>query len=149
MSKSEKSLRGLRIATFRLPLANWEIGARVLGAIWLAFWLVRYLFYEGHFDLVLPWMAMVVPFLASGGRQIGFYEKGISLPKAAAYVFLARDQVLDARLDGERFSVIGPDAEWRGPYSGGTFRIRGQDVGRFRTVLEQFAHPVDQPSGTN
>ena len=148
MFDSKNSLRGLQIATFRLPLANWEIGAKILAVIWLAFWLVRYRFFEAHFDL-LPWVAMVAPFLISGGRQIGFYEKGISLPKAGGYVFLTRDQVLDARLDGERFSVIGPDAEWRGPYSGGTFRIRAQDVGRFRAVLEQFARPIDQPSGTN
>jgi hypothetical protein len=137
MSIGENGLRGRRIATFWLPPANWEIGAKILGVIWLLFWVVKYGFYDGHFDLF--WPSMAVPILMFGGREIRFYEKGISLPKAAAYVFLARDPVLNVGLHGQRFSVVGPDAEWGGPYSGGTFRIRDEDLGRLQAVLDQFA----------
>jgi hypothetical protein len=43
------------------------------------------------------------------------------------------------KLDGDRFSVTGVDASSRGPYSGGTFRMRTEDLPKLQQVLTQFA----------
>jgi hypothetical protein len=43
------------------------------------------------------------------------------------------------KLDGDRFIVIGPDADWKGPYAGGIFRICESDLPKFREALSQLA----------
>jgi hypothetical protein len=80
--------------------------------------------------------------LFAPSRSIGFYERGLSRSKGAGSVFLSREQLLGMKLDGDRFIVTGPDADWGGPYSGGMFRIRPRDLRNFRDALARFRFSV-------
>ena len=79
--------------------------------------------------------------MVTATRYVRFYEKGLSLPKHAGAVFLTRDQVLGMKLEGDTFTVTGPDASWDGPYSGGKFQIRGEDLTGFRDALTSSLNP--------
>ena len=131
---NNNSLKGARIAYFHVPLAPWQMGVRILGATcWLTI-LVRYRYND--LPNLLLWIGTAG--LWGGSGYVGFYEKGLSVPKAAGQVFLTRDQILSIKLDGDRFVVTGPDADWGGPYSGGVFRIRGKDLPGFQEALAKF-----------
>jgi hypothetical protein len=134
MFEAEKNLKGRRIASFRLPVADWEIAMRILGILWLIVSCVLY-HYRHQFG---PSFWVTIPALFIANRKISFYEKGISLPRAAGTVFLTREQILNMKLDGDRLSITGPDASWKGPYSGGVFPIRQEDLPKFQEVLAQF-----------
>jgi hypothetical protein len=135
MFEAEKNLKGRRIASFRLPVADWEVAMRALLVFWLLFSWILYRYYHREIG---PTFFVAIPALFIANRQIGSYEKGISLPRAAGTVFLTREQILNMKLDGDRLCVIGPDASWKGPYSGGVFPIRQEDLPKFQEVLAQF-----------
>jgi hypothetical protein len=140
MSTGKKGLKGTRIASFREPLAAWQIVVRVLGvACWL-YALVEEIRRYGNSNswaARLVWIGIIATLLTKP-RYVRFYERGLSISKAGGFVFLARDQLLTVKLDGDRFIVTGPDATWKGPYSGGIFRIRPKDLRSLRDVLERF-----------
>jgi hypothetical protein len=138
MSTGKKGLKGPRIASFREPLAAWKIVVRVLVYVCMLYGLVEEIRrYGNSWASLLFWIGFTAS-LFTIPRYVTFYERGLSIPKAAGSVFLARDQLLNMKFDGDRFIVTGPDATWGGPYSGGTFRIRSKDLRNFQDVLERF-----------
>jgi hypothetical protein len=129
-------LKGRKIATFSLSRNRWEVWIDNLSLIVLPFWLVTHYLFHWSPDFLWP-LVILLPF-PWRHRDITFHEKGITLPKNAGTVFFTRDQLLKIQLVGDRFSVIGPDADWNGPYAGGTFQIPESALPRLREVLSQF-----------
>ena len=140
MFDSIRTLKGPQIGSFRLPLATWQIAAKIVGIGCLLFW-VALIVYSRVQSGPLFWIGIIAGLLG-GNRQIQFHENGLSIPKAAGEVFLSRDQILNIKLDGDRFIVTGPDATWGGPYSSGIFRIRTKDLPKFDDVLGRFRHSL-------
>jgi hypothetical protein len=137
-AKPEKGLKGSRIASFREPLAAWKITVRVFGIACLLFGFVGRLLYGNlNSGAILVWVGFLAALLTTP-RYLRFYDRGLSVPKAASSVFLSREQLMEMKLDGDRFIVTGPDATWGGPYSGGVFRIRTKDLRNFQDVLARF-----------
>ena len=141
MFESKGGLTGKRIASFRMPQAAWKKNARVFSIACFIAWAFIRIKYSWKFD-ALFFLSLVVN-MVTATRYVRFYEKGLSLPKHAGAVFLTRDQVLGMKLEGDTFTVTGPDASWDGPYSGGKFQIRGEDLTGFRDALTQFTQPVN------
>lgn len=133
-----KRLTGQLIAKFRLPIATWRTTARIIYVACLFFSLGQYVYSRQIFSPVL-----FVALLCSGvfhNRDVRFYERGVLIPKGMGDVFLSRDQVQVMKLDGPRLVVTGPDADWGGPYSGGTFPIRHTDLARLQQTLARFTN---------
>jgi hypothetical protein len=132
----EDSLKRARIASFRLPRARRRDVAGIVSIVCLLIWMVQ----AGHslgLLRALLWIGIAAGSF-SRNRYIRFYEKGLSAPKSAGEVFLTREQLLGMKLEEDRFIVTGPDASWNGPYSSGVFRVRTEDLLRFRDVLTSF-----------
>jgi hypothetical protein len=135
---SRKGLKGSRIASFREPMAAWKIIVRVLGIAGVLFgFMVRLLYGNVNSLAILFWVGCLAA-MVTAPRYIRFYDGGLSVPKAAGSVFLSREQLVEMKLDGDRFMVTGPDATWGGPYSGGAFRICANDLCHFQDVLARF-----------
>jgi hypothetical protein len=118
----------------------WKIAVRVFGIACLLFGFVAEFRY-GNSWAPLFWVGFLAALLTTP-RYVRFYERGLSLPKAASSVFLSREQLMEMKLDGDRFIVTGPDATWGGPYSGGAFRIRTKDLRNFQDVLARFQYSL-------
>jgi hypothetical protein len=117
-------------------MAKWRAAMRVVHAACLIAMLVGYVYFRQWLGPLL--LFSVIANGISRNREIRFYENGVSLPKAAGEVFLSRSQILAIKLNGDRLIVTGPDADWKGPYSGGVFRIRETDLRRLQEVLARF-----------
>ena len=136
---STAGLRGSRLASFRLPQAVWKTAVRTLGVACVLCRFVDQIRYgNSHPWTLLLFGIGLLATTSAAPRHIRFYEKGLSIPKAAGSVFLSREQLLQTKLDGDGFTVTGPDANWGGPYSGGIFRIRHEDSRTFQDALVRF-----------
>jgi hypothetical protein len=130
------------LASFREPLAAWKIAVRVFGIACLLYGLVEEIRY-GKSNSWTPLFGLACLQLCfTPSRYVRFYEKGLSISKAACSVFLSREQLLEMKLDGDRFIVTGPDANRGGPYSGGIFQIRPKDLRNFQDVLVRFQYSL-------
>ena len=137
MFRSVSTVKGHHVATFRLPVSKWRDAWRIFGYVCFLAWLAVTLYQvPAPYEILLY---LVAYFGICHHPRIAVYEKGIELPKEAGIVFFTRDQLLSMKLDGDRFIVIGPDADWKGPYAGGIFRICESDLPKFREALSQLA----------
>ena len=142
VSESMKTVRGSRIASFYEPLPKWSIPIRILSFAGLLLWLVGLRYPNFHFGRLIGQLGWFLGAgLFAGRRRICIYEKGLGFPKAFGEVFLSQEQLLRIKLEGDSLVVAGPDSTWGGPYSGGTFRIRSQDLLRFNGLIARFQHP--------
>ena len=150
----EVALEGSEIASFRISQRGWQVAAKNVGFFCILSGLAQQVYFAAHqayLKVPVSTPPSAGPFLLigcaanliSGNCRIRFYEKGLRIPKAAGYVFLSREQIVDMKLDGSSFMVTGPDANWGGPYSGGTFRVRDIDLSKFRDTLEKFTHACE------
>ena len=109
---------------------------RIFSVACLLFLLIEYV-YSRQMSSPLVFIAVTAS-LISGNRDVRFYENGLVIPKEAGEVYLSREQLQVMKLDGHRLVLTGPDADWGGPYSGGTFLIRNTDLARLQEVLAEF-----------
>ncbi len=143
MFGSNGSLKGKRTASFRMPREPRQKTARVFSVAFLVAW--AFLQFQPGSDLKWQSRNLLLAMsgfanVIAGNRYVRFYEKGLSVPKHSGAVFLTHNQILGLKMEGGSFTVTGPDASWGGPYSGGTFQIRDEDLPKFRDVLSRFTH---------
>jgi hypothetical protein len=139
MFRRVNSLKGRQLVIFSLPRTKWQITAEALLLIGMACSVIAEYFLHWPFYL---WLLFWLPSMFIRPRHITIYEKGITVPKNAGTVFFTRDQLLNIKLVGDRLSVTGPDADWNGPYAGGTFQVPQAALPKVQEVLAQFVAPA-------